>query len=320
MSGDISSFALLWANTLQKIQDYPLRPEHCAQLVEAIRLADIPAELEKQIKTLQQAADEHSLRQDDQLQNIISIRAELEQMTSEMKDVLDVLKTHVRSSRNDRQHLIGLNNAHIGRLTKVLEKIETSELEKAIKDQQKTIDALRSFLEDKVSASQKESIEDKSDASKWPSATITAAYVAATLFSSVASMCATRTIMVRTFPDVTQTRIQDLIESRKKYRISSEGRVNVDTPQASSALSEESVSARKAATTSDGNSQHGSWPVLYENWLYEYRTMGSPPAPPRRVTSSLAKFFRNPGADSRLSKLSEPCPVYDPVFSDSDGS
>jgi hypothetical protein len=52
---------------LQKIQDHSLRPEQCAQLVEAIRLADIPAELEKQIKMLQEAADEHSVRQDDQL-------------------------------------------------------------------------------------------------------------------------------------------------------------------------------------------------------------------------------------------------------------
>lgn len=37
---------------MQKIQDHPLCPEQCAQLVEAIRLADIPAELEKQIKII----------------------------------------------------------------------------------------------------------------------------------------------------------------------------------------------------------------------------------------------------------------------------
>jgi uncharacterized coiled-coil DUF342 family protein len=89
----------------------------------AIRLADIPAELEKQIRMLQEAADKHSVRRDDKLQNFISIRTKLEQMTSDMNDVLDVLKMDLYRSRN-KQDLICLSNAHVRLLSRLLERIE----------------------------------------------------------------------------------------------------------------------------------------------------------------------------------------------------
>jgi hypothetical protein len=231
-----------------------------------------------------------------------------------------------------------VSNAHVRRLSNLLEHIEGGELEKAIKDQQKTIEALRSFLEDKVSASRKENPGEKSDAPNWPSTTITAAYLAATLFSSVVSVCATKTVINSSLRR-TQAHILDLIASRRKYRISADGRVNVGNPQASSAMSEASVFARKATTTSDGNAQHGMSPGPYgKEWVYEYkhRIIGPNPRAPSRsaadslsqfchassrsATRSLAQFCWDTAPDSRVSKLSEPYPDYDPVFSDSDGS
>lgn len=64
----------IFRQSLEALPGQPLQTAQCAQLVEAITLAGIPTELDKQIRLLKLAAEEHNVKQDEQLQIIETLR------------------------------------------------------------------------------------------------------------------------------------------------------------------------------------------------------------------------------------------------------
>ncbi|KAL4912119.1 hypothetical protein BDW62DRAFT_206789 [Aspergillus aurantiobrunneus] len=173
--------------SLDKISEKKLRPEQCAQLVEAIRLADIPAELDKQIGVLKRTADEHNVKQDEQLEVITTLRNQLSDLTSTLQGALDSMR---RDRKSTKQRDI---QQDIGRLTTLLT-TRTATLESAMKDQEDMIQELKSFVEDKSTGAQ----ESQTPTSSWPSATVSSAYFAALLLSTIVSTCTATSVLTRT--------------------------------------------------------------------------------------------------------------------------
>jgi hypothetical protein len=155
-----------------------LRPDQCAQLVEAIRLADIPAELDKQISVLKRTGDEHNVKQDEQLEIIKTLRTQLGGLMSTLQTSLG--NTSVESPQDSPQD--------VGRLASLLEG-QVGSLEATMKDQEQTIEELKKFLEDKVLKQKADKAKSDESSNSWPSATISAAYFGSLLLSSVVSTC-----------------------------------------------------------------------------------------------------------------------------------
>ena len=197
----------IFRQSLEALPGQPLQPAQCAQLVEAITLAGIPTELDKQIRELKLAADEHNVKQDEQLQIITTLRTQLEERITGVQSVLDKVKgPDSAASEHHIEQLDASRTVHtrVDKLSEVLES-RADELESAMKDQKQLMLALKSFLEDKTSRSVSESglnsgqenVKESENQNPWPSSTLSAGYFAALLLSSVLSSVAVTSIVTR---------------------------------------------------------------------------------------------------------------------------
>ncbi|PMD66546.1 uncharacterized protein K444DRAFT_120472 [Hyaloscypha bicolor E] len=199
--------SLLSLHVIQSLEVLPgqlLQPAQCAQLVEAITLG-ITTELDKQIRELKLAADEHNVKQDEQLQIVTTLRTQLEESITGVQSVLDKVKGP--DSAASERHIEQLDasrtdHTRVDKLSEVLES-RADELESAMKDQKQLMLALKSFLEDKTSRaefglnSSQESVQESENQNPWPSSTLSAGYFAALLLSSVLSSVAVTSIVTR---------------------------------------------------------------------------------------------------------------------------
>ncbi|KAL4932169.1 uncharacterized protein BDV17DRAFT_288245 [Aspergillus undulatus] len=206
---------------LEKLPDNLLNPTHCAQLVEAIRLADIPAELDKQIRALQHDAATHKIQQDEHLQTVKALRTELGEKITKLQATLNSIKDEEASAPDSFSQSEASRtgvNVDIDKLSTALQS-GTDKLSETIKEHGKMIIALKCFLDDKASASANIAVTNPKSAShlspvnhnhdeddgaddrgneqkkhplgfSWPSATLPAAHLALTLLSGVASTVA----------------------------------------------------------------------------------------------------------------------------------
>ncbi|KAH9213226.1 hypothetical protein DL95DRAFT_447242 [Leptodontidium sp. 2 PMI_412] len=206
--------SLLSLHVIQSLETLPeqlLNPTQCAQLVQAIALADIPTELDKQIRVLTLAADSHNVKQDQQLEIIATLRFQLEDKLETLQSVLnevkdEQIKDKALKERNEEQVEISKDlGRSVEKLAITLEK-RTDVLEEGVKEQKKLILALKSFLEDKVSRfevvlksgdDKQGQGEAKEKTVQWPSATLSTAYFAALLLSSVLSSVAVTSVVNR---------------------------------------------------------------------------------------------------------------------------
>jgi hypothetical protein len=207
-----SLLSLKIINSLDKARNTGLGPTQCALLIEAIHLANIPTELDKQIKTLSKAAQEQNLKQDQQLQVVNKLRTDLTNNIANLRGVLD--EAHNSSSqgvtRAEEQHVeqmsaFGELQSSLDGLTKILED-RWSSLDTASIEQKNIIVALKQFLEHKILeekvSNDSASIEQVSAGSNntqshWPPATLAVAYLTTTLLSSIASGMATASVIGR---------------------------------------------------------------------------------------------------------------------------
>ncbi|KAL2831483.1 hypothetical protein BDW59DRAFT_157909 [Aspergillus cavernicola] len=213
--------SLLSLHIIKLLEDLPAKPleaTQCAQLVEAIKLADIPAELDKQIQVLQRDAAEHKVKQDEQLQTIKKLRAKLEEKIAKLHAAVE----KICDDRNDPDKNANANTSATAtvannNLSNALQ-AQSTKLSKTIKEHERLIIALKSFLEDKTSASagaganaikshsapNSESTPSAGDSGhdqgnkhslgfSWPSATLPTAHLAIMLLSGVASTVAAAT-------------------------------------------------------------------------------------------------------------------------------
>jgi hypothetical protein len=178
--------------SLQKLPDQTLRPEHSARLVEVIRLADIPAELDKQIRVLKRTADEHNVKQDKQLEVIKKLRTQLDGPMANLQIALDKMKSDtVADSQHDIHHDVYL-------LASLLES-HLESLGTTMKNREQTIEQLKSFLEDKALKEKADKTHSMGSSNPWPSGTLSTAYFATSLLSTIVSTCtATSLISQRT--------------------------------------------------------------------------------------------------------------------------
>ena len=182
-----------------------LQPAQCAQLVEAITLAGIPTELDKQIRELKLAANEHNVKQDEQLQIITTLRTQLEERITGVQSVLEKVKGADSAAREHHIEQLDASRTVHTRVDKLSEVLESraDELESAMKDQKQLMLALKSFLEDKTSRSEsglnssQESVQESGNQNPWPSSTLSVGYFAALLLSSVLSSVAVTSIVTR---------------------------------------------------------------------------------------------------------------------------
>jgi hypothetical protein len=174
-------------------------------LVEAITLAGIPTELDKQIRELKLAADEHNVKQDEQLQIITTLRTQLEERITGVQSVLDKVKGPDSAAREHHIEQLDASRTVHTRVDKLSEVLESraDELESAMKDQKQLMLALKSFLEDKTSRSEsglnssQESVQESENQNPWPSSTLSAGYFAVLLLSSMLSSVAVTSIVTR---------------------------------------------------------------------------------------------------------------------------
>lgn len=158
----------------------------------------------KQIRELRVAADEHNVKQDEQLQIITTLRIQLEERIKSLQSVLDEVKGPDPVAREHQNEQLVASTIHtrVDQLSEVLE-IRADQLESAMKEQKQLMLALKSFLEDKTSRSGfalesgNQSVEEKEGQSSWPSATLSTAYFAALLLSSVLSSVAVTSIVTK---------------------------------------------------------------------------------------------------------------------------
>jgi hypothetical protein len=174
-------------------------------LVEAITLAGIPTELDKQIRLLKLAAEEQNVKQDEQLQIIETLRTQLEERIEGVRSVLDTIQGPDPVAKDRHQEQLDASrtvHTRVDELSEVLES-RAEQLESAMKEQKQLMLALKSFLEDKTSRpehalqSGNERVNESENRNPWPSSTLSTAYFAASLLSSVLSSVAATSIVSR---------------------------------------------------------------------------------------------------------------------------
>jgi hypothetical protein len=195
----------IFRQSLEALPGQPLQTAQCAQLVEAITLAGIPTELDKQIRLLKLAAEEHNVKQDEQLQIIETLRTPLEERIKGVRSVLDTIQGPDPVAKDRHQEQFDASrtvHTRVDELSEVLES-RAEQLESAMKEQKQLMLALKSFLEDKTSRpehalqSGNERVNESENRNPWPSSTLSTAYFAALLLSSVLSSVAATSIVSR---------------------------------------------------------------------------------------------------------------------------
>lgn len=146
--------------------------------------------MDKQIRVLKRTADEHNIKQDEQLEIIKTLRNQLYDLTSTLQKALDGIR---RNKSPDLQRDL---RQDVGRLASVLT-TRAENLEAAMRDQEQMIQELKSFVEDKSSNQRPDNAQGSQSSASWPSATVSAAYFAALLLSTVVSTCTATSVINR---------------------------------------------------------------------------------------------------------------------------
>ena len=317
-------------NSLERLPGQLLLPAQCAQLVEAIRLADIPTELDKQIQVLKLTADEHSVKQDQQLQIVSTLRSQLddklEGLLSALNDVKDDNFTASASRDRYDEQLDATRDVYkrVDQLSAVLE-IKAEELESAMKDQRQLILALKSFLEDKTSSLDDASKsgggkstnegEDQQRAASWPSATLSTAYFAALLLSSVLSSVVSTFVVNRRnerYPHLNQARGPVFLPvdySLPGLRTTNTGRTEPSLAQAVSNTDITTSTIENPVAIQDESSSAAD--AMVSAWLFDWSTAQSTmqqPIEQQFKTQQVEIEIDDPGWSRKLSKLSDPIP------------
>ncbi|OCK97241.1 uncharacterized protein K441DRAFT_685525 [Cenococcum geophilum 1.58] len=202
-----SLLSLQVIKSIEKLPEQPLQQDQLAQIIEAIRIADIPTELDKQIQVLQRSTAEHNIKQDEQLQRIKDLRAKLDgeiaklhAAVEEAKDAVTASQaTTVTSQQSNAESQLDASKGmqtSVNHLYAALES-RTDKLETAMKEQRRLILALSRFLEEKAAMQERalaaednfdeEEEEVKDEKASWPPATLSAAHLAFALLSTVVS-------------------------------------------------------------------------------------------------------------------------------------
>ncbi|CZR65527.1 uncharacterized protein PAC_15427 [Phialocephala subalpina] len=179
-----------------------LSPTQCAQLFEAIHLADIASELDKQIRVLRAIADDHRRLNDPHLQLIQDIKTSL---VLTFSDVRSFAVQHAKP-RIPGHHIMLASQPGRGDLLCLDETIERAYaslhdrgdvMQHLVWEQERTIIALKVFLEDKIERFQQrrhlnpdpersqQPLDRPRYSKDWPAATIPAAQLATILLSSM---------------------------------------------------------------------------------------------------------------------------------------
>jgi hypothetical protein len=196
--------------SIEEMQDQSLQPEQCAQIVEAIKIADIPTELDNQIQVLQRAASEHNIRQDEQLKITKDLRSNLDEKMATLLSSLEGITNFPVKDNNDTRSLqesqLEVSSSvqtSINHISVALE-ARSKELQLAMKEHKQLILALKSFLEDKAAMQERALTEENASfdpntsiepTSQWPPATLPTAHLAIALLSTVISSVTALSVM-----------------------------------------------------------------------------------------------------------------------------
>ncbi|KUJ08713.1 uncharacterized protein LY89DRAFT_741560 [Mollisia scopiformis] len=222
-----SLLALHVIDTLSDLPNQLLSPSQRAQLIEAIKLADIPTSLSLQIEQLQRVASSYNMKQDQQLQIVETLKTQLEERITGLQSVLEVVaEQSVDLNLGARERGADATERHeeqvemtrgvsvgVERLRGVLES-RADQLQSALKEQKQLVLALKSFLEDKSQSfltapdaespsptittdTPKMTENSNTNSNHWPS-TLSTAYFAALLLSSILSSVTTTALVTRT--------------------------------------------------------------------------------------------------------------------------
>ncbi|KAF2273062.1 uncharacterized protein EI97DRAFT_482656 [Westerdykella ornata] len=305
-----SLLSLQVIKSIERLPDQPLQPFQCAQILEAIRVADIPAELDKQIQVLQRNARAHNIMQDEQLQRVEELRTKLHSEVSSLQARLKDLEqaTAELATQNGQKDQLDVSKQATTSVEKLSIALETKseKLEEELKEQRKLVIALRSFLEDKVEMQQIALATDdemnyhngSAKATKsWPSATLPAANLAILLLSSVVSSVAATTLTVAA-------------RSQKKHlltaasRSTTTARVPVSTSSNNYWPTNSSIVERNPQAVS---SQSSTWVVDFAHSSFSAVTKRPRPAKREsKLSYAGMRFIEDSGGNRGMSKLGEP--------------
>jgi hypothetical protein len=302
--------------------------------VGAITLADIPAELDKQIRQLRLAADEHNLKQDELLQTITTVRTQLEERIQGLQSVIEVVQGPDPMTRKHHDEQLDASRTVYTRVDQLSEVLESrsEQLESELKEQKQLMLAMKSFLEDKTSRpesileSNEQSAKGSIDRNSWPSSTLSTAYFAAILLSSVLSSVAATSIVTRQNRSLPRTARP--VFSPIDYSLPGLGTLNkIQVPRS---LVQQFANARSTAPGSESTvstqakpiaSTEGSWVARAalgfilitggaggHEWVDDYRGTGlgagGGARPRKRYPNPNDKLYSNPRRDRQFTNLS----------------
>ncbi|KAL1610193.1 hypothetical protein SLS60_001858 [Paraconiothyrium brasiliense] len=179
---------------LRRQVEQPLQAQdQLAKIVEAIRAADVPTELQKQIDVLQNGLDVQNVQNDYQLKRIKDMRDSLTGQLDALENTLEETKALVINNKSNQQPTVqqehGSSYSNRSTLEEALSD-HNHELEAAMREQTRLLLALKSFLEEKV-AMQQHIVDNSITAGMsrrfWPSATLPTAHMATVLVSALVS-------------------------------------------------------------------------------------------------------------------------------------
>lgn len=189
--------------SIKEVQNKPLQKEQLLQLVEAIKMADVPNELQKQIDVLQRSAANHERSHDHQLERIVELRDILTGKLNTLQERINGTTVLVSTEETDQQRNTRPQiESHDSEMQGLKEEwqFRSGELEKAAKEQSRLLLALETFLEEKATL-QKDFLEEvrleKVDQNTWPSATLHTAHLATVLLSALVSSIVATTIRLK---------------------------------------------------------------------------------------------------------------------------
>lgn len=296
---------LYFRKSMEILPEKPLQQSQLAQIVEAIKIADIPAELDKQIQILQRSAADHNLRQDDQLQHIKELRAKLDGQIAGLYTAVEEAKNAAAGSQVNAETQLNAFNAMHTSLYAALES-RTDKLDTAMKEQTQLILALSHFLEEKVDLQERalaekdhsEDDEAKVEKASWPPATLSAAHLSLTLLSTVVSSIVAVSATKRSQLDQ-QAAVKSNGVSSRAYP-AKETAIRTSTVEATTKTSPESAQLRGVTWAVEYRSQSGT--QSYTQPKKESQVSDSSILGVGAWTSSY------PGWSDKLSKLDESNP------------
>lgn len=199
-------FTCRFRSSLQKPPDQPLNCERCTQLVDAVQLSNIiSAELKKNIQTLQQSADHNDTKQDQQLEVMRTVHAQLDDritsLRAQLDDIRDKLSSDPCASKEDHNKQLSVSYDIKEDIGRILAHLETREdpLETVIKHQRSTLEP---FCEEDTVFSSDSKISDVNEGEeKWPSTLLSSTpYLVSLAVSSVVSTVTATSVVSRRSP------------------------------------------------------------------------------------------------------------------------